>query len=84
MNERKESEAYRVEMLLRLLEQSPQAEEPAQIHDAIARLGSALPEPDACPECYYLHGRMSIMQSTPPDADVFSCRQCGFAQNRYT
>jgi len=86
MNEKKESEAYRVEMLLGLLEQNPQAEDReghAQIHDAIVRLGSALPEPDACPECYYFHGRLSVMQSIPPNVDVFSCHDCGFLQNRY-
>lgn len=86
MNEKKESEAYRIEMLLGLLEQNPQAEDregQAQIHDAIVRLSSALPELDACPECYYLRGHLNLMQSIPPSADVISCHECGFMQDRH-
>lgn len=101
MNQRKESEAYRTETLQRLQEKNRYGksaevfeaekliakyrEEQTQIHDAIARLGSPLPEADACPECYYLHGLTIIMQSTQANITgaVFACGECGFIQHRY-
>lgn len=101
MNQRKESEAYRTETLQRLQEKirygksaevfeaekliAKFREEQAEIHDAIARLGSPLPEADACPECYYFHGLTIIMQSTRPSLTgaVFVCEECGFIQHRY-
>ena len=100
MNLRKESEAYRNEVLLRLLGQNRDKpvevteaekivakyrEEQAKIHDAIVRLGSALPEADACPQCYYLNGLTSIMGLVTSNAtgDIFRCEECVYTQHRY-
>jgi hypothetical protein len=101
MNLRKESEAFRNEMLLHLLAQNrgkpvevaeaekivaKYREERAKIHDAIARLGSVLPEADACPQCYYLNGLTSIMVLITSNAtgDIFRCEECVYTQHRYT
>ena len=101
MNLRKESEAYRNEMLLHLLAQdrgkpaevteaekivARYREEQTKTHDAIVRLGSALPEADACPNCYYLNGLICIMGRVTSNAtgDIFRCDECVYTQHRYT
>jgi hypothetical protein len=96
----KESEAYRLEMLRRLENKYGKAkpaevleaekviakfrEQEAADREAIARLGSPLPEPHLCPECYYLHGKTSRLEPVPSGTkhDKFKCGRCGFIQER--
>ena len=56
-----------------------QAEEMAN-NEKLARLGSPLPEPDLCPQCYYLHGiRSPLRPIEHPNSERFDrieCRRC--------
>ena len=97
----KESEAFRREMLRHLKDKYGKSkpavvqeaaeiiakfrEEKAHARKAIARLGSRLPEPDSCPECYYLRGRYSLLRPIPSESDrvdSFRCGVCDFLQTR--
>jgi hypothetical protein len=97
----KESETFRREMLRHLKDKYGKSkpsvvvvaaeiiakfsEEEAHARKAIARLGSRLPEPNFCPECYYLHGRHSLLRpisSESDHVDSFRCSVCDFLQTR--
>src|ERR1700722_20330188 len=90
----KESESYRLELLRRLEEKYNKAKpsevfeaeqviakyraEQESARAAIPRLRSPLPEPNLCPQCWFLHGRRAFM--TPrahPDRDRYDRRVCG-------
>lgn len=95
----KESESYRLNMLRQLQGEDQQSPPPKvaeaekviaqyrarqqQCREQIARLGTPLPNPDACPSCYYDHGHTSIMTPQPSesDADIFACN-CGYSEER--
>lgn len=99
----KESESYRLKMLRRLKQidsGSPPSEvleakevvakyreEQARAREAIPRLGSPLPEPNLCPQCWFLHGRRLPLTAIehPTDRDNFDrmkCRICGYVEDR--
>ena len=90
----KESESYRLEMLRRLEEKYSKSkpsevfeaeqviakyrDEQETARAAIPRLRSPLPEPNLCPQCWFLHGRRTFM--TPrvhPDPERYDRRFCG-------
>ena len=98
----KESETYRLEMLRRLerINSEPpppevleaqkviakHREKQAEAREAIPRLRAPLPEPNLCPECYYLHGNRTFLTAVPhPDSanfDRMKCVSCGYIEDR--
>ena len=93
-----ESESYRLQMLRRLeqIDRGPPPPEIAEAkkmiaaydqkqqdaREAIPRLRTLLPEPDLCPECYYLHDQRSkliaVPAADPRRFDKLRCRQCSY------
>jgi hypothetical protein len=97
----KESEEYRIEMLRRLENEDSGATPPevleaekviseyrdkkVQIIKKKLRLRLPLPNPDLCPQCFYPHGKTSLMQPIPSGTaptDIFECKTCGYIQER--
>jgi hypothetical protein len=98
----KESEEYRLQMLRHLQARlgRPKPSEVLEAEQVvakfrkeeeeagaqIARLGLPLPNPDLCPQCFYLHGRSSkLSPARAKDAanfDKFECRVCGHSFER--
>lgn len=99
MGSSEESESYRLQMLRRLENKYSNAkpakvreaekviaqfrEEEARERETIARLRSPLPEPDLCPECWFLHANLSKLYAVPADDpkkfDRMKCGQCGYS-----
>jgi hypothetical protein len=96
----KERNSYRLEMLRRLEDKYGKSKPPdvleaeriiakflkdeARDREAIARLCSPLPTPNLCPECYYLHGRLSDLSPVPSETndDNFRCYTCDYFEVR--
>ncbi len=98
----KESESYRTQMLRHLEEKYNKSKPAevfeaekviAKYRDehesgraAIQRLRSPLPEPNLCPQCWFLHERHTFMMpSAHPGSDKYdrmTCRACGHIEDR--
>jgi hypothetical protein len=98
----KESESYRLQMLRRLQNRYSKGDPPEVLEakkviakfseqekrdrEAIARLGSPLPEPDLCPTCFYIHGRCTPLiaahSPSPDNFDRMKCSVCDYAEDR--
>jgi hypothetical protein len=96
----KEGEEYRIEMLRGLKQENSRPpprevleaeqviakfrEKQANLNAIEARVNSHLPNPDLCPECFYLHNRNSMMHSIPSggSTDIYKCDTCSFTQKR--
>ncbi|MDE3181006.1 MAG: hypothetical protein KGM47_15270 [Acidobacteriota bacterium] len=96
------SESYRLQMLRRLQNRYSQGDPPevleaeetiakfreqkARDREAIKRLSAPLPEPNLCPECWFIHGRTSPLRAVPhPEPkkfDRFVCDQCNYVDDR--
>jgi predicted RNA-binding Zn-ribbon protein involved in translation (DUF1610 family) len=97
----KESDEYRTEMIRHLQQEdqkSPPSEvleaqkmiakfeqRKRKREEQMVALQQPLPNKDACPKCYWLHGGIaSIMRPQPSGdhSDWFRCPECGFEQER--
>jgi hypothetical protein len=98
----KESEHYRLEMLRHLQHKYRQSKptevleaeqviakyrkEQEHTGPQIRRLQMPLPEPDLCPQCYYLEGNANLLVTAvhpnPDRWDKMKCRVCGYEEDR--
>jgi hypothetical protein len=98
----KESEEYRLKMLRQLenLYSKAKPSEVLEAEKVIAefrkkqadtdakilRLRTPLPEPDLCPNCYYLHGHSNMLAAATADNpnlfDRMRCKVCGYIEDR--
>jgi hypothetical protein len=99
----KQSEEYRLNMLRRLekiVDGTPPSEvaeaekvvanyrkKQAEARQAIPRIHAKLPEPDLCPECWFMHGRRTDLYAVrhpddPDNYDRWKCKTCGYIEDR--
>lgn len=93
-----QSEEYRLEMLRRLKKKysdpdppevleakkviTKHGEEKAKAGPQITRLGSPLPSPDLCPQCWFMNGHRvalrAVQHPQPEKFDRVRCGECGY------
>jgi hypothetical protein len=97
-----ESESHRLKMLRRLQQKdnnppppkvmqaekviAKYREQKERDHQTLMRLNSPLPEPNLCPDCFYIHDRcsllMQILGDDPVHFDTWKCETCTYKERR--
>jgi len=86
-------ENYRLQLIRQFERENSEAEQAIaenrekqqRAKEAIARCMVEPPAPDSCPECWYMHGKVSPLKTTDSDdegVDVFRCSVCWFLDRR--